>query len=278
MIASRLLLTAALAAATAAPGPAPASHPPWRTLAPGLEFRSMDGGSGARKGDRRVVVLRADPERWRLDLFHQSEPAAGKGSRDAEGWQRLTGAAVVLNAGQYYPDRIPMGIFVKQGRNLGTKLLPHWKGVLAGEPRATPLGPRVTILDLEHDPFKLDTSPWQVAMQSFMLLDRDGRKRVRRSDWHASRSAAAIDRTGRLLLFHTEGAWTLWELADWMSRSDLNVLQALSMDGGYEAQMCVRQGDFSYTSFGGWHVDDRGDHSMPGLRVTLPAVVALFPR
>jgi uncharacterized protein YigE (DUF2233 family) len=242
-----------------------------------MELRLLEGGAGARKGSPTVAVLRVDPARWRLDLFHRSEPSAAGRARDADGWQQLTGAAVVLNAGQYYPDQSPMGIFLKEGRNLGSRLLPKWKGVLAAEPRG-PGHPPATILDLERELFHPERSPFRVALQSFMLLDRGGRKRVRRSDWHASRSAVAVDRQGRLLLVHTEGAWTLWDLADWMARSDLEVRDALSMDGGFEAQMCVRTGGFEYVSFGGWHVDDRGDHSLPGLRVKLPAVLALFPR
>jgi len=260
--------------------PARAAEVPWRGLGPGLEFRLMKadgGGPAARKGPSAIAVLRADPARWRLDLFHQGEPAAGGRGRDAAAWQQHTGATVILNASQYYPDLKPMGLFYKQGRNLGTRLLPKWKGMLVGEPQ--PGGaPRVTILDLDREPFPADRSPFQVALQSFMLLDRGGHKRVRRSDWHASRSAAAIDRQGRLLLLHTEGAWTLWDLADWLARSDLEVRDAMAMDGGFEAQICVRAGGFEYLSFGGWHVDDRGDHSLPGLRVKLPGVLALFPR
>jgi uncharacterized protein YigE (DUF2233 family) len=272
------VLLSLIALLSAAPRAADVS---WRGLGPGLEFRLMkgdDAGPRARKGPAAVAVLRADPARWRLDLFHQGETAAGGIGRDAAAWQQLTGATVILNASQYYPDLKPMGLFYKEGRNLGTHLLPRWKGVLAGEPRSGQALPQVAILDLEHEPFRLEQTPWRVALQSFMLLDRNGGKRVRRSEWHASRSAAAIDRQGRLLLLHTEGAWTLWELADWLSRSDLDVREALSMDGGFEAQMCVRSGAFEYVSYGGWHVDDRGDHSLPGLRVKLPGVLALFPR
>jgi len=270
-------LSVCVAALTAASLPHAAADP-WTPVAPGLEFRILDGGPGARKGPSTIGVLRADPGRWRLDLFHLSEPAAAGVARDVDGWQRLTGAAAVLNAGQYYPDKLPMGIFLKQGRNLGTKLHSQWKGLLAGEPSGSAPAPRIDIIDLERDTFLPHSPSYQVAMQSFMLLDRSGRKRVRRSDWHASRSAAAIDRSGRLLMVHTDGSWTLWELADWLARSELNVREALSMDGGYEAQMCVRSGSFSYLSYGGWHVDDRGDHSLPGYRAKLPAVVALFPR
>ncbi|HKY33792.1 MAG TPA: phosphodiester glycosidase family protein [Candidatus Polarisedimenticolia bacterium] len=264
-----LILAASLAAAAGSP---------WSSPAPGLELRMMDGGSACRKGSPVVAVVRADPARWRMDLFHETEPIAGGSRHDVEGWQKRIEAPVVFNAGQYYPGREPMGLFVKGGRNLGTRQLPAWKGLLAGEPRPRHSVPRMAILDLEHDRFELEETPYRVVMQSFMLLDRGGRKRVRRSDWHANRTAVAVDDRGRLLVLHTEGAWTLWEMADWLARSDLRVRQALSMDGGFEAQLCVRAGGTRYASYGRWHVDDRGDHSVPGLKVRIPAVVALYPR
>ena len=101
---------------------------------------------------------------------------------------------------------------------------------------------------------------------------------LRRSDWHANRTVLATDRSGRLLILYTEGAYTLWDLADWIERSDLDVRHAMSLDGGFEAQLCVREGGLEYTSFGQWHVDDDGDHSIPGIRAHLPSVIGLFRR
>ncbi len=228
----------------------------------------MEGGAACRKGSTAVVVLRLQPGRWRLDLHHYKEAGAPDEPADVEGWRRALGAPVVFNAGQYYPDRRPMGLFVKDGVNLGTQQLPSWKGILAA-------GPGARILDLDHDAFGLKGSPYGRVMQTFMILDRAGKKRVRRSDWHANRTIVAADQRGRLLVVHTEGAYTLWELADWLAASDLRVRDALSMDGGFEAQLAVHLGGLDYLSFGRYHVDDRGDHSLPGLRKTLPAVISL---
>lgn len=259
----------------------PAGLPAWRTLAPGLEFALLDGGAGCRKGDCHVAVVRADPASWRPGLHHTSESPGATDGLDAAGWQSRTGAAVVVNAGQYYPDRRPMGLFVKGGRNWGTKLIKAWKAILATDPaRTAGAGPAETaLLDLDYDSFDAAATPYRVLLQSFMLLDRNGKKRVRRSDWHANRTVIATDQNGRLLLATTQGAWTLWELADWLARAPgLAVRHAMSLDGGFEAQMVVRAGGFEYQSFGGYHVDDRGDHSLPGLRVKLPGVLVVIPR
>lgn len=248
----------------------PAPSPVWKPIAPGLEFRALEGGSHCRRGSQLVAAVRVDPARRRLDIFHESETGPQSGSRlDIERWQEKTGAAVIFNAGQYTPDRRHMGLFTRGTASFGAQLKSAWKGLLLA-------GPGISLLDLQHNPFNPASDKHEVRVQSFMLLDRDGRKRVRRSDWLANRTIVGMTRDDRLMILVTEGGWTLWELADWIARSDLGVRHAMSLDGGFESQVAIRSGGFSYTSFGQYSVDDRGDHSIPGLRVTLPAVIALF--
>src|SRR5262245_4025932 len=158
----------------------------WKSLAPGLEIRRMDGGSACRKGSPIITVTRIQPEKWRIDLFHRSAQESQAGL-DIDGWQRRTGAAVMINASQYYPDLVPMGLCVKQGVSLGTRMLKQWKGILVAEPEPRGRHPQADLLDLELDAFDPASTPYRMAVQSFMILDRNGAKRVRRSDWHANR-------------------------------------------------------------------------------------------
>lgn len=277
MGAATLNLPLILGLALALQGPAaPRDDAAWRNPAPGLEIRTMDGGAIARKGPDAITVVRIDPARWRADVFHHAD--SGSRPADIEEWKKRTGAAVLLNAGQYYPSRVPMGLFIKDGKNLGTPLLKQWKGLFVAEPAGAPGSPRADLLDLQFDAYDPAAFPWRIAVQSFMLLDRNGARRVRRSDWHANRTILATDRSARLLVLHTEGACTLWDLAGWIHGADLGVRHALSLDGGFESQLSIQAGDFKYVSRGGWHVDDRGDHSMPGVRMPLPAVIGFFPR
>ena len=265
------LVLAAAASLSSAVAASPAPSHSWKALAPGLEFRAMEGGSGCRRGSPLVVVVRADPAQRRLDIFHESEARAAPGDRslDIAGWQQRTGAAVIFNAGQYTPDRRHMGLFARGGSSFGTGLKSAWKGLLLA-------GPGIALLDLELDGFDPLGDTHAVKIQSFMLLDRNGKKRVRRSDWLANRTVVAMTREDRLLVLVTEGAWSLWDLADWIARSDLGVRHAMSLDGGFESQLAIRSQALDYTTYGQFSVDDRGDHSIPGLRVSLPAVVALF--
>src|SRR5262249_1577842 len=118
------IVAAALMATTTSP-PSPPQNA-WKRLAPGLELRMMDGGSGSRRGSRIVAVARCEPARWRLEPFAAAEQPDAHGSLDVDEWQRRTRAAIVFNAGQYYPNRVPMGLFLKDRHNLGSAQIKSW--------------------------------------------------------------------------------------------------------------------------------------------------------
>jgi hypothetical protein len=69
----------------------------------------------------------------------------------------------------------------------------------------------------------------------------------------------------------------LWDFARLLQRAPLGLTHAMSMDGGYEAELCVSAGGFHYASFGRWK--GAGDApEAPGAIVPLPAVVVVQQR
>jgi hypothetical protein len=91
-------------------------------------------------------------------------------------------------------------------------------------------------------------------------------------DLAANRTIVAEDREGRLVVIVSEGGYTLWDFAHLLQRAPLGLTHAMSMDGGYEAELCVHAGDFRYASFGRWKGDAQ-EPSAPGAKVPLPAVI-----
>jgi hypothetical protein len=167
----------------------------------------------------------------------------------------------------------------KDDRRLGSGLHPQWKALLVSEPRdGKPDVPPAAIIDLEKEAFDWDGRPYRNVMQSFMLLDRDGRIRVRQTDSLASRTVLAQDRGGRILVVFVPGACTLYELAQLLKSADLDIEQAMSLDGGFEAQLSIGQGDARSALYGSWVVNDRRQVHIESLKVPLPTVVAVIPR
>lgn len=252
-----------------------AGGPRWRTLRAGMEFCTLRGDPYCRQGSSEIAVLRLDPSSVRLRVHHFSRDPDGAPLSIVE-WQRHTGALAVFNAGQYYPDLSYMGLLVCDGVRVSKRLHPEFKGALVAAPVAPSSGhePAARILDLDHDPLDPASPGWRQVAQSFMLFDRGGQPRIRKTDLVANRTVVGQDSKGRILVITSEGGYTLWDFARLLQKSALDLSHAMAMDGGYEAELCVNVPPFHYASFGRWQ--GKGDApDAPGARVPLPAVITV---
>ncbi|HTR97867.1 MAG TPA: phosphodiester glycosidase family protein [Candidatus Acidoferrales bacterium] len=240
----------------------------WRELRPGVEFATVSGEPWCRLGSASVAVVRVDPKRARLRVhsfarLHASEPPG------IVEWQRRTGALAVFNAGQFYPDWSYMGLLVAGGDTISTKPHPGFRAALVAADA------RAHVLDLSS-PGAGDERAWSDVAQSFMLFDRSGGVRVRRSERIANRTAVGEDRRGWIVVCVSEGAYTLADFATLLQRAPLGLSHAMSMDGGLESELVVSARPFRYASFGAW--PETGEPAAPGASVPLPAVIAVEAR
>jgi uncharacterized protein YigE (DUF2233 family) len=245
-----------------------ASTPHWRTLREGLEFATLRGDRYCRGGSAAIAVLRVDPAKLVFRVRHYTREQDGEALNIVE-WQKRHGALAVFNAGQYYPDYSYMGLLVGGGAVISRRPHPEFKAALVAS--RVPGARSARVLDLDRDPIDPKQTKWSEVAQSFMLFDAQGQQRVRKSDRTANRTVVAEDKHGRLLVFTSEGAYTLSDFATLLAHSHLDLVNAMSMDGGFEAEMCVSAGNFRYASFGRWDSDQQPE--APGATVPLPAVI-----
>jgi hypothetical protein len=245
--------------------------PRWRTLRPGIEFATLRGTPWCRRGSSEIAVLKLDPGRARVRVHHFTRETGERPFNIVE-WQRRTGALAVFNAGQYYADYSYMGLLVSGGDTLSRTPHDRFKAMLVASSGPGP--PRARVLDLDRDSVRARAAGWSDVAQSFMLFDRAGTVRVRRSDLVANRTAVGEDGAGRLYVLTSEGGYTLADFAEVLKSAPLGLSQAMAMDGGYEAEMCVSAGRFRYASFGRWDAA-HDDPDAPGARVPLPAVISV---
>lgn len=258
--------------------------PRWHEVAPGVEFATLNGEPYCRAGSSTLAVLRLDPERVRLRALHYLKHSERKPMSVVE-WQRRTGALAVFNAGQYYSDYSYMGLFISDGDVVSPRLHPGFRGALVSEPVTRDSGggaahgktARARIVDLATEPLDPKRPGWREVAQSFMLFDREGDPRVRKSDQVAARTVVGEDRHGRIVVVTSEGGYTLWEFAHLLREARLDLSHAMSMDGGHEAQLCVRTPTFRYASFGRWE-RDADAAAAADAQVPLPAVIAVTAR
>ena len=276
----RMLPAAVFLAAMCGGAPAEAVDPPsltepsWRAVADGLEFVRVEARRYLRTGSPGVAVVRIDPRRARIEPHHEREyPREARATID--GWQDRLGAPVLLNAGLYGEDRRHLGILRRDGRDIGG--VPHatWKGILVSGP-PTPDLPAAAVLDLSQPRDEALAGRYAQAVQSMMLFGRGGELRVRKSERAAPRSVVAEDARGRIYLFVTEGSFTLWETGLLLVESGWELMLAMALDGGNEANLAVETGAVRYRSHHG--EDPEGDPDFFRSSATLPCVLAVRPQ
>lgn len=201
-------------------------------------------------------------------------------------WAKYLTAPVVFNAGQFDANRRYLGWLKGRGKWLSQARKQGWQGLLVTTPIeppfSSPVSPYGRIVDLQtldDKAAKQIAASYANVVQSMMLVDDDAQVRVRRTQIAACRTVMAEDDRGRLLLLATEGAVTLYDLAQWLGRSDLHILRAMNLDGGVESQLAIRTEDLSLTLYGQYGTEARmlGPRT-GGAQAPLPMVVAAFPR
>ena len=248
----------------------------WQAVAPGFDWARTRIRYGARFGPDDLYLARFDPARHLFKPYHESEftePA------NLSGWDgRLPSARALINGGQFYPDRRYMGRLRRDGREISPGDHAKWRGFLVSGPRTRTQNVEAAIIDLENPDPGLTPDDYLNVMQSFMLLDRIGRIRVRDTANLAARAAVAEDREGRLILMMTPAAISLYDLALALKDPSLGLVRALSLDGGFESQfLWLRDGE-TFQVTGQYSLSPGRAVHLPGYHPTLPAVLAVEPR
>jgi hypothetical protein len=241
-------------------------QPVFAPLEPGLEVARVRLHFGARLGQPELIVFRFDQKIFSLRPYREDEAKwRGRPPADAQGWvKRLTKSRLVVNGGQYYPDRRSMGYLRRSGQVLEPRAHGSFQGVLAQD------GPNPGIYDSERP---LGASEWKdgTILQSYLVLGRREESRVRASDRLASRSLIGQDTAGRLWVVLAPGALTLADLS--VLAKVLGLAPALGLDGGLETQWALAPyaagggGEYSHNALGNYRLKD--------YRPTLPSVLAL---
>ncbi len=208
------------------PPPAPtASAQGWRELAPGLQLHNALS-TGTLFGQ--LIALRFDPQRYRLRAHYQPGHA-----RTLEGWlEALPGVVAFINANFFSGSLQVNGLLVADG-------------IAHGQPWLTRGG---TLLVRDGLPLLRPSreQPWQIAppqqaVQGFPMLVLDGNPAYSGRSPVSRRSVVALDRSGHVLLLATPLLGiSLADLATWLAASDLDIVNALNLDGGGSTMFFAR--------------------------------------
>lgn len=262
------------------------SDPEWKQAAKGLQFCRVNVTRGKDIIDA-IAVLRINPAANRIRVFHSFDYDKTI-VHTIEEWQSETSALAMINGAQYMADPyyMPCALVICDGKIKGPKSNKQVRGMLVAEPKK-PGHRQADLLDFDYDQFDQQTTPYTQGVQHWpILLDRNGKIKVKQTDWQANRSVVARDFDGSILFLTTEGGFfTLYNFGMFLKESNarkdggFRIHTAMNLDGGYEANMVVKSDTVSYVTYGAFETYGAGkDASAFGWKIKIPGVIGIFPR
>lgn len=216
---------------------APAADP-WDVLEPGLElghFVLPVADSGAA-----VNILRIDPGRHELVLLNAS--ANDNMPLTPRQWARSQGLVSVINASMFQEDLLTSVSLMRTGAHVNNSYQSRDKTILAFDPLSGEL-PDVMIIDRECEDFSDWKPRYGTLIQSIRMISCKGRNVWRADGKRASVSAVALDSSGHVLFIHSSYAMSTHDLIDSLLVLPLDIVRAMYVEGGPQAQLYVESAD-----------------------------------
>ena len=279
---SRMVLAAILCVVAGVAAVMVASRPEGSGLAEGAPARLDALGAELIHLDASAITKRGPPTVWALRLTrpvelvpHHFRSSGLDAPRTVEAWADHLGAPLVFNAGQFDEDLNHLGWLKSGGRWLGEHQHSTWMGLLVSGPLEG--APWSGVVDLERSNPEI-AERYRHVVQSMMLVDDDGRMRVRDTDLSACRTVVGQDRDGRVVILVSEGAMTLGDMVRWLPSTGLDLVRAMNLDGGIESQIAIRTAELELVLYGQYGTGTTVFDAGPGqIRYPLPAVIAVHP-
>lgn len=216
------------------------SNPPlnqWTQVSPGAEIRYEHWKSAGPDEDT-VTINRFDPHRFQISVGYQPDHPLS-----LEDWEKQIGAVALFNGGYFDQHDRATGLVISDGQSDGTSY-PGFGGLFAVDTEGN-----LILRALSQQPYDPDVDQLQQATEASPMLVMDGKRT--QFDANASgsrRTVVALDTEGRLLfIISPGGSFTLDELADVVSSSDLHIQTALNLDGGASTGMYIKTADKNIT-------------------------------
>ena len=208
----------------------------WEPLAKGLAVSVWKPG-GACPSVPAMLAIDVDPERVRFSVHNYVDERLPK-PLTIEQWQKRTGHDVLFNAGLFRENYAYLGLLYKGGRSLGGRRHSIWQGLFVAESVSDGIQ-NARVLDLSVDSFEENQPSYQEAAQSLMLLDRNGKIRVRKTGKQSFQTIVAETEQGHILILKTRNLTALHDIAQCLLNVLPAVRQAMAMDGGSSSDVLV---------------------------------------
>ena len=243
----------------------------WNLLETGLEFGVFSAPISSESGDSLIRILRIDPRQFEFRLLNASATPEREGMTAKE-WSQRHQLVAAINASMYQADYLSSVSLMRTKNHINNPNLSKDKAILAFHPKSSKLPP-VMILDRQCDNFDDWMPKYTTLVQSIRMISCKGANVWRHNpEKRWSIAAIATDKHGRVLFIHARSQYSTNELNSILLALPLQVARAMYVEGGSEAQLYVKSGEYECELVGAYGMS--GFHPYNGAR-PIPNIVGI---
>lgn len=225
----------------------------WQKLSDGLDLGFFDSPNHAEKGASMIRVLRIDPAHYKLKLLNASASENGQ-AKSAKQWCRENGLLAAINASMYQADLKASVSLMRTKNHVNNPKLSKDMTVLAFDRNSSNV-PQVKIIDRQCDDFKTWKTKYRTLIQSIRMISCKGQNVWAQQPQRYSTAAIAIDQHGRVLFIHVGSPHSTHDLINILKMLPLNIVRAMYVEGGPQAQLYIKIGTYEYEFIGNYKLD-----------------------
>jgi len=250
----------------------------WKALAPGMDLKYVTAKKPSPVGDSRIVILRMDPNLWRLEAVGISQTGESSG-HTARDWSQRHKFSAAINAGMFATDYKTHLGYMGSSTHVNNNHQNAYQSIAAFEPRDSQSLPRFRIFDLDAPGihFQDIQKNYTSALQNLRLVKRAGLNQWSQQDRKWSEAALGEDDAGRILFIYSRSPFTMHDLNNELLAAGIGLVAAQHLEGGPEAQLYLHAGDVQMELYGSYETsfkeNDSNSSAWP-----VPNILGVRPR
>ena len=240
----------------------------WQTLSSGMEIKFLDAKKTNSEGDSKITIVRIDPKLWEL-VFAGISLTNGESVKTAKEWCESKNFVAAINAGMFATDYRTHTGYLRFRDHVNSSHINNYQSVMAFDPvKGKGLSP-YRIFDLDAPGISIQTiqNDYRAVIQNLRLLKKPGINVWKQQDRKWSEAAIGEDKEGRILFIFTRHPFTMHDLNEVLLKSGIGIVAAQHLEGGPEAQLYIKIGDFELELCGSYETsyneDDKNTNFWP---------------
>lgn len=237
-------------------------HNDWQTLTPGIELQILDAKSISAEGDSKITIVRIDPRLWELVFAGISQPGE-ESIKTAKEWCESNKLITAINAGMFATDYRTHAGYLKHWDLVNSRYINNYQSILAFNPVQGRDLPPFRIFDLDTPGITINSiqENYSSVIQNLRLIKKPGINVWKKQERKWSEAAIGEDKEGRILFIFSRSPFSMHDLNEILLNSGISIVAAQHLEGGPEAQLYIKVGDFELELCGSYETSYNEDDS-----------------